>query len=102
VSHGPAKFALIDGVILVVLVMALTIFACIQIEPPEQDVAEKQETSAKHCCDGGSRIGCDASRPTLEAASLCLVLLAFALGLVAILRLANDGNLIPLIIPDEE
>jgi hypothetical protein len=84
------------------LVMALTIFACIQIEPPEQDIAEKQETPPKHCCDRGLRIGCDASRPTASGASLCLVLLAFALGLVAILRLANDGNLIPLIIPDEE
>lgn len=58
------------------LVMALTIFACIHIEPLEQDAAEKQETSTKHCCDRlKDRMRCI---KTKYGASLCLCLVLLA------------------------
>jgi hypothetical protein len=97
-SVGPAKLALILGVILVVLVMALTIFACIHIEPP--DLPDKQQKSAERCGRLKNRLRC---LKTKSGASLCLCLIlltvVFSIGIVAILTLANEANQLPYIIP---
>ena len=98
-SVGPAKRALIVGVILLVLIIALAIFACIHIEPP--DLPVKQQKAAERCGRLKNRLHC---LKTKSGASLCLCLIlltvVFSLGLVAILTLANQSSQVPYIIPE--
>jgi hypothetical protein len=100
-SYGPAKLALILGVILVVLVMVLAIFACIHIKPPNVPENLQKSRSAERCGRLKNRLRC---LKTKSGASLCVCLIlltvVFVLGLIAILRLANESNQLPLF-PEE-
>lgn len=100
-SYGPAKVALIVGVVLVVLAIGLTIFACIHITPP--DLPDQQSKSGETCGRLKNRMRC---LKTKSGAGLCCVLIlltvVFSLGLVAILRLADESNQLPIPIPEDE